>query len=409
VEHAFAAALETLGALASQPMPAYQESTVWQHMKTTLVLAKFEPTRARIRTNLEGEPYAVNMNATEMMLHETVHPANFLLSSAILNYYFYVGLYAAVDNYSRALGDWTNAFRTTADELAPLATEYARAAFISLATGKEVQTCMSPACHTVYELDEMAAHTTIDPTVVYEPGYPTTLVLTGVHPYVSGAMVLGTLSPPTCATKHLEATYEFEIDEYGTTTPAGLLLAASTYRLFGHSVDAVCERTNKPIVTHATDRECVINPAPILNETRITDSVSLESSKPRASKYNTLPEAHVMRNLNKVTVTIMKPYLEPVEWQQRTRPLTTTLVLPTRRNALQFKVLARHGIRPMTMRVKKIETRDEPVFQGATIHIQPEKPSAGGVLHDAARQTGGIANTALAETAADSTSAEGVE
>jgi len=143
LEQAFAAALETLGALSAQPMPSSMEATQWQKCKLTVVVAAFSPTRARIRSVLEGDPYKPFAAAEEFLIHEVSTMNHFLTACAITNYYMWYGLYTLLHNEARQRSDWRTVFTSVADELHVLYTPVMRAACISVITGREYSSCMS--------------------------------------------------------------------------------------------------------------------------------------------------------------------------------------------------------------------------------------------------------------------------
>jgi hypothetical protein len=382
VEHAFAAALELLGALSAQPMPSYQESNHWQYMLHKVTLAKFSPTRARIRSNLDGEPYVQDTQALEFMEKEAPHPKNFLLISAIVNYYSWVGLHALVDNYSRGLTDWSNVFQCTDEELSLLTTPMARAACVSAVTGKEFVTCANKAAHLVYDIYPMAEHLRVTFDEVLEDGYHSFVDLEGPHPYVSGSLVLGTVSGDMATTSHLKALQKFSVDKYGTTSVEGALTAMTAYRLFGHQLQVVHERSGEQYPVYANSRECVVAPTSLLDRTRDYDMLALTDATVRVGRNDNLPHPTTLRGHSDITLTISQPVLQAVSWQRRQQPLSVAMHLPGRRRSVTFKIRAGTAFQQVVMRAKAERATVPQGFQQRGNVTAPELPGPHTALAD---------------------------
>jgi len=376
VEHAFAAALEMLGSITAQPMPSYQESNMWQHAELTLNLASFSPVRARVPSNLTGEPNVYDLNAQQITLEEGRAPQNFLAVSSVLNYAMWMGLYALTDNYATDCADWHSVFISRDAELAILGTQEARAALISLITGKEIITTSTPNCHMTFNLSQMADIKKLQASVVHEAGYDSNIYLHGVPSYVSGSLLLGAAACDTDATCHLKSMYSFSVDKYGTCGVQDALKLASTYRLFGHEVILSHEKSGELYPTYANVSDSVIAAYELMARTRPFDMVRVIDSEPREGRSDLIPAANGLFLHGEVLVTIEMPKIDITSWGKRRTVHRPVMIVQSRRKAVTFKVASTSEY---TQTQFKVRNRAEIVrqdFHEAVVLPAPSHPVA---------------------------------
>jgi hypothetical protein len=377
VEHAFAAAFELLSTLAAQPMPSFQESTMWNNMSIVVTLSKFSPTRARVRSNFEGEPLVADTTPHEFIINDGVHPSNSLFAGSIMNYYFWIGLQATVDNYARSISKWDEVFLAHDDELAILSGHQAHSAMISIATGKHVPTMMTESAFVSYDMTAMYGKDRIYFTEVTDDQYPTSIQLEGINPYVSGSLVIGSVVGTLATTQHLTALQEINVDEYQQVLPEDAILLANAYRLFGNDVSLAHSRTREEYATYAAVREAVINPAQILDRTRDFDRIEVVRSGARQGRHTELPTASTLRGTSGITLTITTPNLEVVAWRHPQVRAGITLAIPGKRRPVTFTVKAGETYKSVVMRPRKIPASDKADFHIAGVDINPDKPIIG--------------------------------
>jgi hypothetical protein len=380
VEHAFAAALELLGSIAAQPMPSYQESNLWQHSEVTINLAPFSPVRARVPSNLTGEPNIYDLNASQVTLEEGRAPQNFLVVSAVLNYAMWIGMFALVDNYATDLLDWRGAYLSRDAELGILGTRDARAALISLVTGKEIITCATPNCYLTFNLSQMAQIDRLVADRVVEPGYPTEVIIHGVPSYVSGSLLLGAVACDTDATAHLKPAYTFEVDRYGTCSVQDALKLASTYRLFGHDVQLSHEHSGEIFPMYANVNDAVVASYELMARTRPFDKVMVLDSERRTGRSDLIPAANCLFTHGQVHVTIEMPKLDVTPWGRRRHVFRPVMMLQSRRKPVTFKVASTSEYSSSHF---KVVNKSEVVRQGfheATMELAPSHPTASTVV-----------------------------
>nr|UVG55949.1 putative capsid protein [Poaceae Liege totivirus 16] len=338
VEQAFVAALEMLGALSATPMPSYQESALWHKAKTTVNIAKFSPTRARIPSNLVGEPNVYDLNAATITLEEGMAPQNFMVVSAILNYISWVGMYGLVDNFAMDLSDWRDAFISRADELAILGAVEARAALVSFVTGKEIVTCFNNNCFISYDLTPMHTTKFITVDAVYEDGYDPVVRLDAVPAYVSGSLILGAVACDVDSLAHLHSTQTFEVDRYGTATVPDSIKIASIYRLFGHEVLLTHDKSGEVFPVYSNVRDSVVASYEVLARTRPFDMIRVGDSVARKGRHDMIPSAGALYAYGPCHVTIEQPRYDVCGYVNRSAVCRPSIILSSRRKAVVFKV-----------------------------------------------------------------------
>jgi len=219
LEKAFSAAFEMLTAIAYAPAPSYQESLAWNNCVLQLSMSKFSPCRAKIPSNLEGEPMVHDMDAHDFVVSETQSPRKAIFYGALMSYLSFMGLHAVLSNYADRHSDWSVAYLHTHDELEVLHDRAARAALASVIIGKEITTFMNPNMYLQYDVTPMHMVKAVAFDAVIEPGYPLSAIINGVVPYVSGSLFLGACGADVAALSHLEANISVTPDAYGTVSP----------------------------------------------------------------------------------------------------------------------------------------------------------------------------------------------
>jgi hypothetical protein len=376
LEHAFAACLELLGTMAAHPMPSFHESHMWQSMKMEINLARFQPTRARVRSNLEGEYYSRNTLASEFMLHEATHPKMFLMVSAVLNYYMWLGLPALVFNESQKYDDWATVFLSSAGNMAILATPEARAAVISMLVGKEVGTCSNQSAFMSFNLTPMARCTTVTGYETVDPLYPKSLPINYVHPYVSGSLVLGTVSSDLDLVANLHATAQFEVEDTRTLSQLDAWRLATVYRLFGQEVEVREEKHGTSFVPYANSKDLLPPLSSFMDHTNHRERHVIVDCRARMGRHEYLPSPAILHQFSKWTVTVTTPVLEAVSWKDKRKPLMATMTLPGRGKDVKFLVKSGTSYSQHIMRVpqSRVTHKLEQDFRQEHPDLAPLRP-----------------------------------
>ncbi|QJW70334.1 coat protein [Erysiphe necator associated totivirus 5] len=373
VEQAFAASFELLGALATQPMPSYQESNLWHYAAVTVNLAPFAPVRARVPSNLRGEPNLHDLNATTVMSDEARAPSNYIVVSAALNYAAWMGLYGLVGNYSRDMIDWRAALSTYDAELAILNTPEAYGALISLISGKEIFTCMNTNCHLTYNLTAMAGFSEVVPLEVLEQGYPD-IKIHALPSFVSGSLFMGSVACPLDSMVHLQSAYTFNVSQYNDVDAIDAAKAASLYRLFGHDVDVVHISTHEKYPVYANVSDATVATYELLARTRDFDRMRLLSSQAREGRTYDLPDVSALSTYGSVSVTIERPTLTVCAWNRRQPVHRPTVVLASRRQAITFKVANTSQYRTAHFNVGRRQDKVQMGFHEVKREVAPSIP-----------------------------------
>jgi hypothetical protein len=343
VEQEFASALELLGSLATQPMPSYHESILWSKALTNVNLSKFSPTRARIPSNLVGEPNVHDLNASTFTFDESKSPSNFVSVSSILNYTFWLGMYGMVSNFSEDCADWTDAFVSTDAELGILNTVPARAAMISLVTGKETNSCFTDNCHITFDLSGMYGIKQMVVSEVVDNQHTGTVYFDAVPQYVSGSLLLGAVSSDYPVLHHLHPQQSFSADRNGLVTPEDAAKMANTYRLFGHHLNVEHFRSGELYPTYANSEDSVIAVYELFGRSRTFDIMRVTSSTVRQGRSSDLPDAAHIAQYGECHVSFDQPVIEVSAWKRRKMVHRPVMVVDSRRVATKFHVGATSG------------------------------------------------------------------
>nr|WGM49125.1 coat protein [Umbelopsis ramanniana virus 8a] len=340
VEQAFASAFELLGALAYQPCPPTMEAAAWQEAEFCVVLADFSPTRGRLRTNLSGEAFKPYALAEEFLLSEAEAPGQFMASSALCNYYMWMGLYALLYNEARTRTEWRTVFSSVADELQVLYTAEARAACISVATGKEFSTCLTESCGMYIDTSRMETTTRLNRILDLDGTIGDQIEIKYMPAPVSGGILLGTFSEQLLATEHLTGTFQLPLisDEPTPMGHSDIMKTCLVYRLFGFDCTLREMYSQQEYQTWAAARECVPEPGVL----GLTDDVpriwKIVDASPREGRRNVLPTVYELLSNTHAIVQVQKPTVKFNEWRKRTQTLKPQIRFVNKKQAVTFKV-----------------------------------------------------------------------
>jgi hypothetical protein len=335
----FAACLETLGALAFQPKWSTLEACQWQDAVIKVVLAEFTPTRARIRSALEGEAYLPSATGREMVLKEGIAPTHYIAVSSVMNYQMWYGYYTMMHNAGVVRDDWSTVFGSMEDELQALKTPHARAAAISVITGKQVTTCMTHGCGMYIETAGMINNRVLFGIKSKDGSVGESVAIRNLHAPVSGCLLAGTLVNEFETTCHLTALQHLGRPEDGE----GLsfehsLQLANAYRLFGNETEFENIRTGKRIKPWAAVRELVIEPASLdFVVGRRTRYVPIRNWEREGRSY-TVPNVRQLSFDAKCVMMIRRPMLTICDFGSRrkvTSAYVTRDVRPKRQVTIQ--------------------------------------------------------------------------
>jgi hypothetical protein len=375
LEQAFAAALEVLGAMAIQPQWSSMEACVWQKAPLVVVLAQFKPTRARIRSNLEGEPYRPFAASAEFMLSEARCDENYFIASALTTYYMWYGLYTLLHNAGRELDDWRVVFNSMNDELQILKTPSMRAAAVSVATGKEYSTCMNYGC-SVY-VDTSPLESIYEMAVVPLDGSTLKKVpINAIFAPVSGCLVLGTLAGDFDVVQHLKgiqticgynADLEYkDLDE--------LLPIVNMYRLFGHDVQLQDVLTKQIVQPWAPSRECIIEPSSIDFDIFEMKKLRVYDSEHREKRSHVLPNVRQLLKNGDTTMTIQQPTLKMTMFGRRTKEIRASVTRRRNKKEVKFLVKAPITYNSVAFTARAVDIKEKSGFRRKETEVPPTKP-----------------------------------
>nr|CAE9672667.1 coat protein [Mucor hiemalis virus 4] len=376
LEQPFAAAFETFGAMTYHPMPSTAEACSWNQAQLVVSLGQFSPTRARNRSNLEGEPYKPYALADEFMINEVESPARFITSSAICNYYMWYGIYTLIHNEARSRSAWRTAYTSVADELQVLTSAAARAASISAITGREYSSCMTDGCAMLVDLSLLGSYTEIPEIRDLDRAVLRPLQISAVYAPVSGSLVLGTMVNDFETTAHLTSNYVLDLKHPTTPSPdlTQLARAATVYRLFGHDLVLTNLVTGVPFNTWAAVRECVPDIATIDFDPMTPKHYRIDGSIVREGRSHILPPPHVLLADNTATVLVQKPTVTLTKWGSRREPLRPSLVFSRKKKPVTFKVNAPIKYNFSQFTARAVPTQELSGFRRATDTVPPRNP-----------------------------------
>jgi len=309
LEQQFASAFESLLTMAVHPEYATMESTAWHAAPLRLMLPCFSPTRAKISLALEGEAYVPSAGPHDFMINDAKAPAQCVLAAAMTNYYMYVGLYALLENQAASVSDWHYVTQLHSTDTEILNSPYAKAAAVSVITGREYTTLMTDGCHAYVDVKPMAEVNTIH---VYNS--PDNSVLPEVRlryipSIVSGALINGSVVGTYESCSHLTAVQQLHPRDafMDDTAYKSVLQISNVYREFGHDTTWELLPARDEVTPYGPVHSCVIDPYSL---GRITDrpycAVDARSFE-RAGRHSTLPPIQTLFDEPVLTVRKLKP------------------------------------------------------------------------------------------------------
>jgi hypothetical protein len=376
IEQQFAATLELFGAMFFHPIWSSAEGCHWQMSELVAVLGTFSPTRARLRTNLEGNAYSTDQTAHEYVLDAQVKPIAYLLNSSMLNYYMWYGLYSVVHNFASDRDDWRSALVSVQDELQMLYTPHMRAFCIGAILNHDVPTSMTHGAGMYVSMSEMDQVYHITYTQPGTSGEHADVDIDALYAPVSGSLILGTLSGELSTVVHLKASYECKLAGGRTTVYSieELTKLASIYRLFGHEITLFDNITGERVKPWAAVNECIIEPASIGFDPTKIQKLTIGHSDMREGRAIPLPALGALSVDGSISILIQKPTVEVICFGTAQKPVRTYTTSRRDRKVVPIKVKSGYSYRPETFRASKGNTYKQLGFYEGKRHIPPDNP-----------------------------------
>nr|QED43018.1 hypothetical protein [Uromyces totivirus D] len=378
LEDQFASTMELFSAMSFQPDPSTAEASVWLKTELVAVLSPFSPTRARIRVNLTDEPYNPSPETAAFVFDSSLQASNFFVEAAMYNYLMWYGLYALLHDEARNRSDWRSVFTSVSDHLHNLTTPEMRAFCIANVTGQQIPTYMTTGCGFYVDLSMMDDARAMPISVDKEGRYPNmSIPINAIYAPVSGSLLLGALAGELEVVQHLKSNFSFTgmgIGSYAYPEEE-LLKLVSIYRLAGNEVVLRNDRTDQRIIPYANVSECVIEPASVFFDPLSRDIWIPHSSDPRQGRSFPLPEVNNILNHSKISISIQRPTIEPIQYRTAMSPLRT-FVQPVQRGRKKLIgiVSSKYIARPMTFKARPAPEYKEQDFHMVLPHLPPAKP-----------------------------------
>ncbi|APG76057.1 hypothetical protein 1 [Wuhan insect virus 27] len=376
LEQNFAPVVECFAAVATQPLWESSEACVWQLAKKVVSLSSFSPTRARLRTNLDGEPYVVDPEAVSFLYNEVVDPASYLYTAVVANYYELYGLYTLLDNEAANRENWRDVYTSTIDDLGVIKTHLCRAACVSVVTGLEIGTTMHEGCFTYYDTSDMSFCEELTDCVSLD-GSPATIPITTIPAPVSGSLVLGTLSGPFATVQHLKGLQKLPVheDRKHAYNAIEVVQLANVYRLFGNDTTFQSLYGQKMINPWATAATCVTQ----MHSTGATpvfdDGYLIVQSEPRGGRHYVIPNLRSLTARDEATLTIRQPMLTVTDFQKRTLEARPFVKSEKITHKAEFKIKATMSTLKNRFIAKPVPSMpNESVFRFNPVTTTPRMP-----------------------------------
>ncbi|APG76047.1 hypothetical protein 1 [Wuhan insect virus 26] len=385
LEQAFAAAFETLAAVAIQPQWSSLEACAWQSSQIVVSFGAFSPTRARIRSNLTGTPYTPFAEASSFMLDEAAAPTHYFTAAAIANYYMWYGLYTLLHNEARTRNSWKTVFSSVADELKMLYTPMMRAACVSVITGREYASCMNHGAGMYIDMSSMYKQKYIGPLVPLDGTVGTSVEIEAIYAPVSGGLVLGTMTGEFETTAHLTGVRALECK--GVVGKAfdlkELSVLATMYRLFGYELELKDYQTGIIKRTWAPVRDCVVDPATIEFDPISPRLWMIEGAQPREGRRHIIPTPQNLLSGEPVVIVHQKPTISVTKWKSRTKPPRPFIATSRVKAPVQFLIKAPFEYNPISFEAKEVPSHKFKLsdFQEGKSQVPPKKPEGQKILN----------------------------
>nr|QIP68062.1 coat protein [Erysiphales associated totivirus 10] len=315
---AYAAALDLLGSLAYHPMPSFHESMWWNNLDFCVRLAPFTPTRARIPNFADGEMAMEDVSIYEFFKTEAADLETFLLNSAVVNYAVWLGLYAVLENSSNGIDDWNCALRATDESTSLMQGADTRAQLSSIVFDREVISLASRNCYLDFDTEVMSDENRCFSALKSLDGStPCEMEVTRPVPYVSGALLMGTINLEMECFRHLRAQQQIKTTRSGLYSRDHLLQIANVYRLFGHEIRALTAVGRRPLTLWANRRELVLPYFDLASKLDDDDKLLLKHSVRRPGRADPILNAHFLQGEELLSVSISRPVLKITDYGTR--------------------------------------------------------------------------------------------
>nr|WNM95054.1 MAG: coat protein [Diaporthe helianthi totivirus 2] len=373
LETAFAGAMDLLGALAFHPHESFQESHMWKDGKLTVNLARFTPTRARVPANLEGEPYRTENTYNDFVMSDGANPRQYLVTSAVMNYAMWHGLYSIIDNAISGMSNWRAALQSRENGMEALYSVDMRADILSVIFGKEIETVTSPNAYVTYDPNGIADRKSIQYHDTAD-GYPRVVTNDRLFQYVSGSLLCGTLAGTLRADQHLMANQTVKFNDDCTLDSESAVKLANIYRLFGYDTTLAHYRTHEEYRTYANAHEAVISTEPMFTDVDYyRDLVTVVSCEKRTGRSENMIDVTAIMFGKSLEVLFTQPVLSVTEWGSSVRKVQPTLMLPSRARAVHFKVKGRKVMHEVKMPMRELAP-PRTDFQRVQTEVAPQNP-----------------------------------
>jgi hypothetical protein len=285
------------------------------------------------------------------------------------------GVYALIDNECRQMLDWRAMIGTRTGALSVLSSMEMRAAAVSVLFNKEYITMVNSNAYVTLSMGSIWETTRVDFDEVIEAGYPDSVIIKDVQPYVSGALLFGTVVCDAETTEILRPNNVVETDELGTYDWRSAMILANIYRVYGHDATVIGTISERETRTYASVRECVINTAQIPLMMAKKDRYYLETVK-RPGRSCHLPTLMRDRINLKLAYAVTMPVLVFEAAHGRPATLRSSIILPTAKRTLKFNVSGRHVVKQMGLKFKPT-LQAQPSFRVENTEITPIVATSG--------------------------------
>lgn len=377
LQQQFAACLELMASLAFQPGWSSLEGCYWSHAVKKVVISRFCPTRARIKSNLEGEPYVPSSLPHEMIMDYCKHPTSYMMMGAVMNYAEWLGVYAMVRAEAKAIMTTKNCYVSTTENLQVLRTPVGKAAAASIVFGQEVTSVMNESAAVYIDPSPMYYADIIQPTKILEPlKHDIGDVAKDVFAPVSGALLLGMVSEQMDELSHLTPVQNLKItQDPDLYDDRQVMRVSNMYRLFGHDVVLSRFDNGEMIKPWANSRECVLEVASTVFLKYKGKYYRMEEAEPRPGRSDNAPHLHALCVAKDPTLLIMKPAFRVTEWQKKEQPVIASLERPEKRAELKFMVRSTYSYEPQVFMARQVAEKQESFVQ-AEATVAPVAPAA---------------------------------
>lgn len=284
-----------------------------------------------------------------------------------------------ISNYSDDCAEWYDVFASQDSELAILSTVEARAAMISLVTGKETNSCFTPNCHITMDLSPMYGIKQLAVDEIFDANHSGIIRFDSVPSYVSGSLLIGSVSSEYPTLQHLKPVQDFEVDRTGLVKAEEAAKIANLYRLFGHQVTIEHFRSGELYPVYANSSDSVIAVYELFGRARTFDIMRVNSSYPREGRHTDIPSASHLLTYGKCHIAFDMPVIDVCAWMRRKTVHRPIMMLESRRVPTKFNVGATSGFektRLLAFNKTGIRRQD---FHEAPTELAPSIPAVRGM------------------------------